>query len=914
MSNDLIFFLSCNPGREEIDKCKGDEKIASIYHVSGVQPCLIVCKADSKEKILELNQKYQLNMKYMSMALPLNFLRAKKLPNSKEKNTFWVFIKSEKSLSIDQFKSFLRQAKRHAKFEVVQSYQLFGEYNFILKIDTSNIADIDSFLFFSRKKEVNTSTKCVLTTLKEEGKLFEDDIDRKKGKVEKIKREKQYVLARIMTNTKDFIQKSKEHQKRILKDKVREMKRPIAEKDIKRLLLEPNLKENEYSQYDLEHPNELIAKYSIKLERNNWLKVLLLFGAAPGKKYKLEDALVNELLRVELSQFSRKLYHMTGEYDFLVPLDCENLDKLQDVISILLNKHGELIERFTNTVCQPSEGKGEGPLEILDCSLIEVLLANATAINAFEQKATTGDLFSPLTEDKELTIEKEGITPREDSVRNKIKSDYSDDPEPLKEYHKNFKSFEDIGVKTTIEFKDGALIQALLKFYFINFTKKEILFKEIKKKKDACEIIAVTYEPVRNPLTAMCLLMVKDLLELEVMIAEFTKYCRKVEFHAILHQRYYSRTVNEEVRCKPCFHPVNLSGPNCDQCVRYILPRKSDMILNIDFDKKNINRNIKITLVGIDVSPSQLFALEKSLDQERKRKTVFKNYKSFIDSQECKNKEHFYESYEAISAQYSEIIKDKKGYRNRYKEAILEVLGSFDGDIILFPEYTIPSYVYNEISKNSVNRKHVIVAGSHIDKLGFNVCPVLFFGDEGEKKIYYLYKNNFSPFEEALGLVRNTGTAHLKFLNTIWGNIYIQICFDVYTVSRLGKFENVDILLVPSFNPSWEFKKVIKNRAAEYKLVAGYANTINEPLQKTEFFYPPGNGLKAGLKGVKPLHEKIWPKGEKVSREKIFQLSPKNNELKKIEKKGFNFRIKHLDFDSIQLDMRRKITSRREVE
>ena len=881
--NSLLFFLSCNPHREEIDKFKTNEEFVSIYRVCGVEPWLIVCKAASISDILKLNQEYKLKIKYMSITSSQNLLGGEKLSTDKNKSISWIFIKGENLSSDDDFIGFLNEMN---DYEISQAYQIFGEYNFILKIHTSGIGDVDHFLIRCHEENISTSTKCVLTVLKDESTLFESNIEKNKTEAAKIKKEWSYAIARVMANTRGFIQKSKEEQRSCLMSKLNDIGIPPNPDEIEENLLNPELEKNEYSQCDLVHPNDLIDRYSIKLERGGWLKVLFFFRATSGKKSELEKTLIEELLGVKTHQFSRKLYHMTGDYDFIVPFDCEDVDTLNSVIDEFLSKHGEIVESFTNTACRPTEGKGEGSLNVLDLPLIDALLINATKISTLEGRIR--DIFSPVS-NEEPGMAREGISPREGYVRERIRTYF---PKSIKSYQKRFTTFEDIGIESTIEFKGGALIQNLLKFYFINPDKKSAFLSDVRRKIDDCEIIGVIYEPVRDPLTVMCILMVKDLVELEVLIDEFRKYCRKTEFHVIFHQKYYSKTIEARVRCKPCFYPVDPPSQNCGNCIRYLLPRKRDRILNIDFEKK-LKPNITINLVGIDMSLPQYFALEESLDQEEKRKAIFENY----------GQKDYFGSPEEVFREYEDLVRNKENYRSRYKNAILEVIKDADCDILLFPEYSIPLNIYNQIKEEikqiCMEKKCVIVAGSHIDEDGFNVCPVFIFRDDGEKgicEIYELYKNYFSPFENVLKLMKNRGTAHLKFLNTIWGNVYIQICYDAFTVH--GGFENVDVLLVPSFNPSKGYKETIRDKARNYILVVGYANTTGGEGLKTDFFYPP---RKAIQRDIKPLHREQWPEGAKISEEAIFKIS--EGEKRAVE---FNIRIKRIDFDLIQLDLIRE--------
>lgn len=935
--NELLFFISCTPDPEEIKKFKDNDKIVSIYHVCGVEPWLIVCKIDSLTDAIQLNTNFQLNIKYKSFSSTTNManeLLSKEILNTNPTNnkiTFWILIKD----SNNQFSSFIKEADKSSddKYEISEIYQIFGEYNFIVKLLTSNINGVDTFLSKSREKGMSTSTKCVLSKIKENGRNF-DDIEKKISMAEKTKKDTKYAVSRIMANTKGFIQKSRPEQESLLSDKLTRLGIFFTENTINNIILDPNIEKSEYSQDDLRHPNNLIDRYSVKLNRNNWLKTLLFFKAAHGKKDELEEALQEKFLGVTPSRFARKLYHITGDYDFFIPFDCSDLDELTKSIDKFWkwqeDEKKELTVSFTNTICRPTEGRGEGTLDGLDIPFIESLLINATQMNIFEERIKTDSkrIFLPILEDKELVPAEEGISPREDYVRNKLRSETIDSLTIEDYIERKFKSFEDIGLESTIEFEDGALIQALSKFYFKNITSKKRFLEEIKEKVENYEIIAISYEPFRDPLTVMCILMVKDLVELEVFFKKLTNYCKKIEFHIIFHQTYYSKVIEQNIRCKPCFYPFNPQKDcnrecdivkwetckdrkkcviqRCGKCIRYILPRTKNRILNINF-KKNIEKEIEISLVGIDISLSQFFVLEKFLDQGGYRKKIFDNYKNYENHCRETNKESPYGTSENISKEYESIV-DVHTYRKKYKEAIEKVLEDIlnlgSPDIIIFPEYSIPSYVHNEIRKMDFSKNCIIIAGSHINN-GFNICPII-FNEDDRKKIYYYYKNNFSEFEEYLGLITNKGTAYLKFLNTNLGNLYVQVCFDAFTTSGHGVFNNVDILLVTSFNPSSKFIEPLKNKANEFKFIVAYANTINNKEEnKSNFFVPPNNGLNPNLRGVKSFHKEQWS-GFTRTNEKIFEIIPPNCQFEEKKINDFNFKIKNLRCnDIIQLDIRR---------
>ena len=158
----------------------------------------------------------------MSITSSKNLAEENKLSDNSDKLISWIFIKSEKLSKDDQFEDFL---KRHRDLRITQAYSIFGEYNFILKIHTGSITDVDDFLIrCQREEDISTSTKCVLTVLKDdEGGLSGRDVKKKKNEANRIKNEADYAVARIMANTSGFIQKSKYDQKKYLDTKLKYM-------------------------------------------------------------------------------------------------------------------------------------------------------------------------------------------------------------------------------------------------------------------------------------------------------------------------------------------------------------------------------------------------------------------------------------------------------------------------------------------------------------------------------------------------------------------------------------------------------------------------------------------------------------------------------------------------------------------
>ena len=558
-SCDNFLFLTCNNDKSDIEECKNDERIVSIYNVCGLNPWLIVYK-ESIDNAKKNIKKYRLNIQHWSYGTILKIDRNKE--KSKNENLFWIFIKG--SLSEDFIKNITELTKGFKNFRIEEIFDIFGEFEYVIKIYTSHINGVDDFLAVCQEKSIIASTKCVLSTIMEEHENLDEHIDKKRKNAESLKKDVPYSVARIMANTEGFVRKNREEQRTILVDNLEEMQIPFNDREIGKLIFDPDLSKMEYNQSDLKHPNDLIELYSIKLDRAGWLQTLLFFKASGSKEKKeLEKVLQKEFLGVTSSQFSRKVHYMTGDYDFMIPFDSKNIEVLTKIIDKFMGENDDLIKNFTNTVCLPEViGRGIGRLNSLDIPFIESLLINSTKITELEQKVRNKTI---------LTMSQNKISPREDYIRHRINA-LSPSEITKHEHLDGFTSFGDIGIEPTIEFKDSSMVQVFLKFHLKSNQDKISFIRDINIKKQNYEIIATIYQPVRDPFTIMCVLLVKEFVELEVILEDLRQYCKKTEFHIIFHKRFYSKIIDQSIICKPCFFPQEIQ--NCGNCIRYILPRQ----------------------------------------------------------------------------------------------------------------------------------------------------------------------------------------------------------------------------------------------------------------------------------------------------------------------------------------------------
>lgn len=907
----ILYFLSCDIEEDAIKSIENDNRVISMYHVCGNTPWLLVCKFSSFDDAHSFNSNYCLDIKNMLIANLEESKESENIPEHPEHYELksWIFIWMPQNFCFD-----IKDVE--SQFKITKKYQIFGKQNYLVKFYTTNIGYIDSFLDICKDKNMITSTYIVLRTIKEEGLKINQEVEVKKHEVENIKKNEEYLFARIVANSKGFIEKNREEQ-------IKEIEAALDKMgfvyDLKKFIPEIGLTKDEYNRDALEHPNKLINRYSIKLNKECWVKALFFFQARPKKKEELLNSLKNNLLGVEQSYFSRKLYHMAGQYDFVVILDFKDSASMKLKSDYLCTEYQHLIKDFRSVLCEPEkQGKEISNLEKLAIPFIQSLLINSTDMSMVLDKIKKS--IKEILDKDPMPLAELGITPREDYVRGKIWQSCKDKIVQhgcVISFLEKFHSLSDIGVESAIEFNDGALIQALFRFYLKDTTSKSELITKIRKKIENFEIIATIYEPNREPLGIRGIFMVKDIKELQLLYEEFQKFCNKIEFHMLFHQHFYSKVIEKSVKCRPCFYPN--AKQDCGKCIRYLLPRKKDRTLNINFNQK-IKENVKISLVGLNLDFDKYFALNKKCDQINVKK-IFGKLKQLNPKYEG-HYGNLQKNYEYIANQGLD------NYRTNYSNKLIEILKKLilecRSDMIVFPEYSIPFNIYSSI-KNTIRafqERVVIILGSYIDDNGFNISPVMFVNDkEGHNEIYHCYRNTLCPLEKKLKenndeigleniIMISEGTAYLKFLNTQWGNFCVRLCYESLDPYVDKSYENLDILFIPSFNHSKMLPDKLKEHPRDFKLVVVYSNTPDvEGSIPSEFLLPPNDGKIPLYEKVQPFHKGQWPERIKEYRNDIKVFSITN--LPPIDDdKEFIFKVQHLVIHNlIELDIRREIRS-----
>ncbi|MFQ5962662.1 MAG: Lrp/AsnC ligand binding domain-containing protein [Candidatus Scalinduaceae bacterium] len=270
---------------------------------------------------------------------------------------------------IDNLINFKKELCKHIQkskttFKMQDHIQLFGAFKNLFIISSKRVSGINSFLQFCQDQNVTTSTKCVLEVVKPPADTQVKENENNVHDLKLFKAEQYFQGTTIMTNYHlrnrglHFITLQKESQVEVLENELGKKFINLSRKtEIPRMLCLPELDKTLHDKKELYLENDLINRYSVKLSRRGWLKFLFFFKAKAGKKKALESVLCEEILGVSQYKFARILYHMTGEYDFMIPLDCADMQHLRKVIRDFWQYKQEISIKFEHNLIIPDEIK-----------------------------------------------------------------------------------------------------------------------------------------------------------------------------------------------------------------------------------------------------------------------------------------------------------------------------------------------------------------------------------------------------------------------------------------------------------------------------------------------------------------------------------------------------------------------------
>lgn len=841
----IKWIISCDDVKRELLKNTNflkNKNIINAYFSCGTHPLVIVFEGSLQDRA-DLERQYPgLNLIGAKNSLILK--QIKKGSFELDMNAFFkkmlciIFLRLEikkNEFMINRFISKIEN-KFKKKINIISCYETVSVdgSNHCMEIMTDSIDTLNEFLTMCQDNKIPTATKLVLEPYKFNGKVYIDEYKEHKKKYPTHTISPNYKFASIfhseaanIFNPQNTRYPILDHQIRFVGTKIGKALTANDDEVKKNFLLfspEDNQDNKKLQINDLYHPNKMIQRYSVKLERLGWLKILLFLKAKLGSKKQLQEGIQKNILGVKNNWFARKFYHITGEYDFIVPVDCKDIDSISEIHDELDKlKEGEtqFVRKRYLVICNKGVSSDfSAELSSVEIAIINALLINSTGMYDFCNNLPTlfirlVNVFNNMPQTEEQMVKEMGVlTPQEEYVCKQLFREYkklSDGliflpPQKLK-YLQTF-NVSKIGIKPSVEFEDHeGLAKIIVRCRFIDDVKCQSFEKGVLKNwQNEHKIIVNDYSDIRDKLQRFYIWKGVNLHHLYELIQELQPHCFQFEFGIILRQDYYSKNLESSIRCQPCFYPIDRNEcPNCIQsdcttcvknecshCIRYVTPKKKSQLLEIDLDYGKNSNNIraedtlKIAAVGVDLTPHKYKIISKqNRPQEEYEKLIRNTLFSLL----------------------------KKG-RN----------------IIIFPEFSIPRKIYENLSEQIINekllKKGIIVFGSHLENK-YNCSPIMVALSDSDIKVWHNYKNSIAHGEE--DFTKHEGKGFLKFLSRDFGNFLTLICKDAFDVDLSNYVNNCDLLFIPSWNYSENYTVWIKTvrDLGELSILSVYCNTKN---------------------------------------------------------------------------------------
>lgn len=622
-------------------------------------------------------------------------------------------------------------------YRVIDAYKICGDRRLLIKIITEDTNEVFEYIESFIGRKVHTISKIVLCTFKENGFPFET-------------RQTPKLKVQLSPTKKDILRYVWEQPESLAVDRATQIEQ-FRDKY-------PNYIDTGLSDLKTEFESvekEFVYKYSIKLNQDGWFKTLLFIKSALGGKKIVWDSIRNNLMDVALNYFSRMHCLVTGDFDFIIPIDCYRLQTLKRKISNFLEAEAET-------------GKDD-----------EKVKKYVTDIRAYfeESSGVKRELVSYEIAAIKAMIPNSRIATKDSAIpRNLYYNYYCRDQKPSK-----------IGLNgvmklakavLTTELHTEKLVHAFVRFKIMDM---DGFNKELERlRKDREHIFLYReYDPVHNPGSKMLLLTTENFDSLLYFISPLDQYSRDTVTSLIFTKEFLRPDIPDRFRCKPCRVPVD---EKCDACPQYIELRKHTDIRDVDL---KITRIKPCTIAMVQLRIDNMDPLLPWYDKKDRKMIMTEVREKVIQKLD-----------EAIVQKADIVVFPELSVPEPFVEEIKEKM---KGHKIIVIAGTHLRHYIDDISLDGEEEK----------KKYYNVAPVLISDSKSEEvKQYDVHKNNKAHAGEIDIEAKNkniriqTGIGMLRFINTGYGNFSILICYDFLDNDMLHALLKVeiDLLIVPSWN------------------------------------------------------------------------------------------------------------------
>ena len=773
------------------------EKKATLKISDGSTHDLKVKNENGKRKLYRIFSKNDIEKKFEDISGWKEFIRF--VPMNMNKVISIVLIHPPDDKTKDKVIDEIKEDER-----IIDAYEVIGESRLLIKIITEDLNEVFSYIESLMKRKTHAMSKIMLCTAKENGVPFFDKFPT--PKLENTPTDEQKDILRYLWENPKIIFDSRKSQIKGFQIKYEKYRN------------DNDLKEKFEGVED-----DYIYKYSTKLEQPGWFKALLFIKNSFGGRQIIWNSIRNNLLDVDKTFFSRKFYAVTGDFDFIVPMDFHSplilTEKIKAFLDTSITNNTKNVGEYVNDIKSYFEEESSataGYLEDVEISAIKTMMPNL----------------------RDGVVEGEKI-PRSEYYKYHLNKLDVQNP-PVSGLVETLKVAD---AMPTIELHSEKLVHAFVRFKI----KKEDQFeKELNNlKKDSKHIFLYRmYKPFHNPGSKMFILATEDFYSLHLFVSSLDKYSRNTVTSLIFMQDYYRPDIPKRLRCKPCRLPL---GERCDACPQYIKSPKRIDVRYVDLKIMDYIEPCKIAVVQLNMPnleplvPRYNGVVEPGEIMDKLKEKVIKRLNEAIEEKYLFSSNTIFEadsSKSVVSEELKNIFKsngfslpdnatitkrkenewvianEEKFIVRKKRDDELNIYKA-KADIVVFPEMSIPENLIEEIKETIKGQKIFVIAGTHLHqyddddeggkKKYYNTCPVLISDGTGNVKQYEVHRNELSSddqdVETNFGIVIEEGRGMLRFRNTGFGDFTVLICLDFVQNDMLMElFKKIDFLIVPSWN------------------------------------------------------------------------------------------------------------------
>ncbi|MCK4736506.1 MAG: hypothetical protein KAT65_28895, partial [Methanophagales archaeon] len=220
---------------------------------------------------------------------------------------------------------------------IIDAYTVIGGSKLLIKIITKDINEVFAFVEFFMRRKTHTQSKIVLCTAKENGVPF--CVPRTPELTTALSPIQKDILRYLWGAAGDFVL-----------DRTAQLE-GFCTMNPEHFGTDRNELKRQFESIE----EQFVYKCSAKLNRRGWFKTLLFIKSSLGGRKIVWENLKDNLLHVDNIYFSRKFYAITGDFDFIVPMDFYRLRTLKNKIRRFLNAkiadgRGEKVEKYVDDI------------------------------------------------------------------------------------------------------------------------------------------------------------------------------------------------------------------------------------------------------------------------------------------------------------------------------------------------------------------------------------------------------------------------------------------------------------------------------------------------------------------------------------------------------------------------------------